>query len=89
MTASPERQLEFLANLQRILNEGSFVATYKYALLRVLADFSVERSPAEDGSLVIPLDELADRFIEVYWRQAAPFRGRRTLVATTGGQALQ
>ena len=88
MTASPERQLEFLGNLQRILNEGSFVATYKYALLRVLADFSVERSPAEDGSLVIPLDELADRFIEVYWRQAAPFRGRRTLVATTGGQAL-
>lgn len=88
MTASPERQLEFLGNLQRILNEGSFVATYKYALLRVLADFSVERSPAADGSLVIPLDELADRFIEVYWRQAAPFRGRRTLVATTGGQAI-
>jgi hypothetical protein len=88
MTASPERQLEFLGNFQRILNEGSFVATYKYALIRVLADFSVERSPAADGSLVIPLDDLADRFIEVYWRQAAPFRGRRTLVATTGGQAL-
>lgn len=88
MTASPERQLEFLGNLQRILNEGSFFATYKYALLRVLADFSIERSPAADGSLVIPLDDLADRFIEVYWRQAAPFRGRRTLVATAGGQAL-
>ena len=37
MTATLERQLEFLGNLQRILNEGAFVATYKYALIRVLA----------------------------------------------------
>lgn len=88
MMATPERQLEFLGNLQRILNEGSFVATYKYALIRVLADFSVERSAAADGSLVIPLNDLAERFIEIYWRQAAPFRGRRTLVAATGNQAV-
>lgn len=33
MTASPEAQVEFLGNLQRILNEGPFVATYKYALI--------------------------------------------------------
>ncbi|HEU4922005.1 MAG TPA: HNH endonuclease [Burkholderiales bacterium] len=88
MMATPERQLEFLGNLQRILNEGSFVATYKYALIRVLADLSVERSPAADGSLALPLDDLAERFIEVYWRQAAPFRGRRTLLAATGNQAI-
>ena len=88
MTITPERQLEFLGDLQRILNEGSFVATYKYALIRVLADLCIERDQAPDGSLTIPLNDLAERFIEVYWRQAAPFRGRRTLVAATGNQAV-
>jgi hypothetical protein len=31
---------------------------------------------------------MTERFIEVYWRQAAPFRGSRTLVAATGNQAV-
>ena len=87
MSATPEAQLEFLNNLQRILNEGAFVATYKYALIRVLADFSIERTPAPDGTLVLPLEDLAERFIEVYWRQAAPFRHRRALVQAYGNQA--
>jgi hypothetical protein len=87
MTPTAQTQLEFLANLQRILNEGSFVATYKYALIRVLADLSIERTPAANGSLMLPLEDVADRFIEVYWRQAAPFRYRRTLVQATGNQA--
>jgi 5-methylcytosine-specific restriction endonuclease McrA len=87
MTPAAQTQLEFLGNLQRILNEGSFVATYKYALIRVLADLSIERTPAADGSLKLPLEDLAERFIEVYWRQAAPFRQRRTLVQATGNQA--
>jgi hypothetical protein len=88
MTPNPQAQLEFLGNLQRILNEGSFVATYKYALIRVLADLSIERTPAADGTLGLSLEDLADRFIEVYWRQAAPFRHRRTLVQSSGSQAL-
>ncbi len=85
--SSAERQVEFLDNLQRILNEGSFVSSYKYALIRVLADLSVERSALDDGSLKIPLDELAERFIEVYWRQVAPFRGKRVLAQNSGRQA--
>jgi len=87
MTPTAQVQLEFLGNLQRILNEGSFVATYKYALIRVLADLSIERTLSTDGSLKLPLEDLAERFIEVYWRQAAPFRPRRTLVQATGNQA--
>jgi len=87
ITPTAQTQLEFLGNLQRILNEGSFVATYKYALIRVLADLSIERTAVADGSLPLQLEELAERFIEVYWRQAAPFRPRRTLVQATGNQA--
>jgi hypothetical protein len=87
MKADAAGQLEFLNNLQRILNEGSFVASYKYALIRVLADLSVEHSPASDGTLTVPLRSLAERFIEVYWRQVAPFRGNQTLVQNSGRQA--
>ena len=32
----PEDQVRFIANIERILSEGSFVATYKYALLVAL-----------------------------------------------------
>lgn len=87
MNASAATQVEFLANLQRILNEGSFVATYKYALIRALADLSVERKPAADGTLLIALDDLAARFVEIYWRQVAPFRGRGVLIQNNGRQA--
>jgi hypothetical protein len=85
--ASERVQLEFLTRLQRILGEGQFVASYKYALLLALAELSVERSPAPDGALRVELDELADRFITLYWRQVAPFGGRRMLAQNTGRQA--
>ena len=35
---SPEDQVRFIANIERILSEGSFVATYKYALLVALVE---------------------------------------------------
>ena len=38
MTEKPIGELEFLRKLQRLLAEGDFVATYKFALLNALAD---------------------------------------------------
>jgi len=39
---APEvEQLVFLTRIQRILGEGLFVASYKYALLLALAELSV------------------------------------------------
>jgi hypothetical protein len=81
------RQLEFLGKLQRILNEGLFVASYKYALILAIAELSVEKSDREDGSLHLPLDEIADRFVALYWRQAAPFGGGTFLHHATGNEA--
>ena len=80
-------ELEFLTKLQRILNEGLFVASYKYALLLALAELSVEKEAAADGTLRIELDELAERFITLYWRQVAPFGGPSMLAQNTGRQA--
>ena len=42
MAPSSEDQVQFLLKLQRLLGEGLFTATYKYALLMALADLSVE-----------------------------------------------
>lgn len=80
-------ELEFLTKLQRILNEGLFVASYRYALLLALAELSVEKEAAADGTLRIELDELAERFITLYWRQVAPFGGPGMLAQNTGRQA--
>ena len=38
---TPEEQVLFLRNLQRLLVEGQFVASYKFALLHAMADLCV------------------------------------------------
>jgi hypothetical protein len=38
-----EQQIQFLIKIQRLLGEGRFVASYKFALLQALADLSVEK----------------------------------------------
>jgi hypothetical protein len=70
---SPQQQIEFLYNLQRLLNEGSFVATYKFALLSSLADLCVEKGEDTDAELELFTREIAQRFVTIYWRQSRPF----------------
>jgi len=82
-------ELDFLTRLQRILNEGIFTASYQYALLLAVAELSVEGSIAPDGTLRIELDELADRFITLYWRQVAPFGGPNMLAENSESQAKE
>jgi 5-methylcytosine-specific restriction endonuclease McrA len=71
MTA--ESELQFLRRLQRLLDEGLFTSTYKFALLQALADLAVERDADIDGSLRLPIAAIAEKFIEYYWRQSLPF----------------
>jgi hypothetical protein len=91
VTDKPIEELKFLRKLQRLLAEGDFVATYKFALLNALADLSLEREPAADGSLRVPVTSLAEKFIEYYWPQARPYRAVDgmgfVLVQSTGRQA--
>ena len=74
MTDTPIGELAFLRKLQRLLAEGDFVATYKFALLNALADLCLECEPAADGSLHVPVSAIAEKFIEYYWLQARPYR---------------
>jgi len=91
---TPAEELAFLGNLRLLLADGAFVSTYKFALLRAIADECVERG-ATTGALEITVQRLGERFVELYWRQARPFApangeavgGGRQLLQNTGRQA--
>lgn len=66
-------QVRFLQQVQRILSDGGFVATYKFALLHALADLAVIKGSDTGDELPLKTREIAEQLIELYWRQAAPF----------------
>jgi len=87
---SAEDQIRFLRDVQALLEDGQFVATYKFALLIALADLAVESGLDDDRRLELPLRSIAQKFIEYYWQQSAPFLGgdaARVLQQNTGRQA--
>ena len=71
-TPADREQLDFLTKLQRLLAEGGFVASYKYALLLALADLAVEQGDDTGAAMRVSLDDIAEKFIRLYWRQAVP-----------------
>lgn len=75
MSISESDQLLFLTNIQRILNEGVFTSTYKFALLHALADICVERGNDSGEALPVALEEIAEKFIDYYWHQSRPYLG--------------
>lgn len=87
----PQAQVEFLLALQRLLSEGSFVATYKFALLHALADLALLNGDDTGAPLPLPTALISGRMAELYWRQAAPYSGgthrHEVLRHTTGSQA--
>jgi len=70
---SAEEQLKFLHKTQRLLDEGQFTSTYKFALLIALADLSVEKGEGSGNALVLNSREIAEKFIQIYWRQVIPY----------------
>lgn len=60
-----------LDRLEAVLRRDQKVATYKFALLRALADIAANR-PRQvrwrgDGSVAVPIDEIAEQWIVYYW----------------------
>lgn len=72
-TPNSDEQVKFLVNIQRLLAEGQFVATYKYALLLALADIAVEKGRDDSSALEISTKQIAEKFIVYYWRQSQPY----------------
>jgi len=89
---SPEQQIEFLVKIQRLLGEGRFVASYKFALIQALADLSVERGNDSGEPLRLKTSDIGEKFIQYYWRQSFPLstpsiEGASILKQNTGRQA--
>jgi 5-methylcytosine-specific restriction endonuclease McrA len=71
---TPEEQVQFLRDIQRLLAEGSFVASYKFALLHALADLAVLKGEDSGAPLDLATKDIAAKFVELYWRQCRPFQ---------------
>ncbi len=71
-----DEQVRFLALLQRLLAEGVFTASYKYALLLALADLAVEHGDESGSALPLPTHAIAEKFVHRYWRQVVPYQPR-------------
>jgi hypothetical protein len=90
---SAEEQVAFLGKIERLLSEGQFVATYKYALLVAIADLAIKLGNDDGSELDLPIRAIAEEFIELYWRQGAPYGNAVadgdycTLQQNTGRQA--
>lgn len=88
-----EAQLTFLSKLQRLFAEGDFTATYKHALLIALADLAVEVGANDGSEMPLSIRQVAERFIQLYWRQSVPYGAGRVgavpgvLVQNNGAQA--
>ncbi len=90
MPPTSDEQIRFLGNVQRLLDEGSFVASYEFALLLALADISIEHGDDSGAPMIVEIEDIADNFIDYYWRQAVPYsspREARVLQQNTGKQA--
>ncbi len=77
----------FAERVLALLDQGSFVATYKYAVLLALMDLCLEGTH-RDGTApdCVTTRQLAEKVVELYWPQTAAFRGR-TLRQNSGRQA--
>lgn len=75
---------------KRLLHEGQFVASYKFALLLSLADLFIEKGDDSGSALTLTADEIGEKFVHYYWRQAIPYRAdakARVLQQNIGKQA--
>ena len=73
MPPTPDEQVLFLRNIQRLLVEGQFTASYKFALLHAIADLCVLKGNDSGAALDLDTHEIAEKFIELYWQQCRPF----------------
>ena len=77
---TPKEQVEFLRNIQRLLAEGLFTASYKFALLHALADLAVLKGDDTGAPLELDTKDIAEKFIALYWQHTRPYQ----IAGTTG-----
>jgi hypothetical protein len=81
MTTNCIDPLELGKRVMSILHTGRRTATYKLATLSALIAYCEQYAPLDDPctSIDVHIDDLADRVIEMYWRQLEPLNDGRLL----------
>jgi 5-methylcytosine-specific restriction endonuclease McrA len=79
--------VSFAERVLALLDQGAFVATYKYAVLLALMDLCLEKTQRDGGAPdSVTTRQLAEKVVELYWPQTAEFAGT-TLRQNAGAQA--
>lgn len=88
LLASDRGALAFAEQLLTLLREGSFTATYKYAVILALMDLCLEHSTRKGmAPNSVTTSQLAEKVVELYWPHAREFRGKLVLRQNAGSQA--
>ncbi|MEX2445190.1 MAG: methyltransferase domain-containing protein [Alkalispirochaeta sp.] len=76
-----EAGLNSMETVESILWDDRKVNTYKFALIRAVADLATHRTQVgtwlPDGRVAIPIDQIAERWIEYYWPLVTPRSSHR------------
>lgn len=88
---TPQEQLKFLKHIQQILQSGTFTSTYKFALLISITRLAIEQGQDTGAALRLDYLDIAEKFIDLYWKQSLPFQFNQyepfTIQQSTGRQA--
>jgi 5-methylcytosine-specific restriction endonuclease McrA len=83
--------IAFAEKVLLLLEEGRYVATYKYAVLQALLDLALEHTTRTgEPPEIVTTRQLAEKILEIYWPQTSPFPihgAPDVLVQNAGGQA--
>lgn len=80
--------LDVAGRVVQLLEAGRRNSTYKLATVMALVDICVENTAASDGSLMVPVDEIAHRVIGYYWNQVRPFHRHGRLAQVVRGRSI-
>jgi 5-methylcytosine-specific restriction endonuclease McrA len=70
----PDDPIRFAERLLALLEEGSFTATYKFAVLLGLMDLCLEHSNRYgEPPPMVTTRQLAEKVVELYWSHTTPF----------------
>ncbi|UQB74514.1 HNH endonuclease [Rhodococcus ruber] len=88
MSSASLDPLDVAGRVVQLLETGRRESTYKPATVMALVDICVENTPAPDGSLAVPIDEIAHRIVAYYWRQVRPFQQHGPLTQVKRGRSM-
>ena len=78
--SGPKDAIALAERVLTLLVEGSFSATYKYALFIALLDLCLEQTSKRGAPpSTLTTRQLAEKTIELYWPHAMPYEGRTVL----------